>query len=246
MDRSPLRSLALCGAVTALCALGGASAAEARYALNEYRITVGVKGGENLSTDQGGIYTGDMVTEALSGSFTIEGRMTSSMLLSGRPPARVPRAFGAYSAATVNGTWSAQGTKWVDAPNKLTGPFTCAGTIAPSVAGQMQLSWKRTATAYRFTLDALQQELYHLGFDGCPNDTRTGPLQGASPDLYSTVFSIPRSQIGAKSISRQVSGPLAKNRIYWTQHCPGGSTNGCSFAWQGTVKFTRVKVTRVP
>ena len=110
----------------------------------------------------------------------------------------------------------------------------------------MQLSWKRTATAYRFTLDALQQELYHLGFDSCPNDTRTGPLQGASPELYSTVFSIPLSRIGEKSISRQVSGPLAKNRIYFTQHCPGGSASACSFAWQGTVKFTRLKVTRVP
>lgn len=246
MDRRRLRSLSLAGVVAVLCALGGAAAADARYALNQYRITVGVKGGESVSTDQGGIYTGDMVTEAFGGSFTIEGRMTSAMFVSGSPPARVPKGFGAYSVATVNGTWSAKGTKWVDAPNKITGPFTCAGTMAPSVAAQMQLSWKRTATAYRFTLDALQQEIYHLGFDSCPNDTRTGPLQGASPELYSTVFSIPRSQIGARSISRQVSGPLSKNRIYWTQHCPGGSTNGCSFAWQGTVTFKRLKVTRIP
>ena len=246
MDRRRLRSLACSGTVTALCALGGGAVAEARYAVNQYRITVGVKGGENVSTDQGGIYTGDMVTEALSGSFTIEGRMTSGMFLTGRPPARLLRSSGAYSAATVNGTWSAQGTKWVDAPNKVSGPFTCAGTIAPSVAGQMQLSWKRTATSYRFTLDALQQELYHVGFADCPNDTHTGPLQGASPELYSTVFSIPLSRIGAKSISRQVSGPLAKNRIYFTQHCPGRLASGCSMAWQGTVKFTRLKVSRVP
>jgi hypothetical protein len=242
MDRRLLRSHTIAGAVTVLGMLGFAAAAEARYAVNEYRITVGIKGGENLSSDQGGAYTGDMVTEALSGSFTVEGRMARNLFFSGRPPVRLVRPFGAYSRATVKGTWSAQGTKWVDAPNKLTGPFTCTGTIAPNVPAQMQLSWKRTATAYRFTLDALQQEIYYRGFDGCPNDTRPGPLTGASPEIYSTVFSVPLSLTGARSISRQVSGPLAKNRIYFTQNCSGS----CNLAWQGTVKFTRVKVTRLP
>jgi hypothetical protein len=146
----------------------------------------------------------------------------------------------------VKGTWSAKGTKWVDVANKVKGPFTCTGTIAPHVQPQMGMSWKKQGAVVRFELDAVQQELYPIGIDSCPGGVHGGPVSGGtSPTVYETTFSIPYASIGNKTITVQVAGPLAQNRKYFLQGCSGDHST-CNMAWHGVVRFTLKRLVKYP
>lgn len=233
--------------LTAATVLGLALAATASPAAHAagsmvlYKVKVGIKGGAHLTTDKGGRYPGDMVQETLGASLSVDGTLRPVVVWRGTPPGGTSPTGDAYARAVVNGTWSAQGTKWLDPAKQLTAPFTCGGTIGPTVTPQMHLHSRSSGAKVTFTLAVLQQELYLNGFTaGCPNDTSPAPLHGTSPAIYSTRFSIPRSAIGGRTITRQVSGPLPANRVFWRQSCPSGSD--CSVAWQGTVRFTRTSL----
>ena len=246
-----LTMVALAGRASA-AAQGQASAAAPQirlrhYTIYTYKVHVGVKGGESVTANDDGLYDGDAVQDSSSGSFSLDGTMnpggsrpSPALFFAPRPPTGGTSSGNADSPATVNGTWSDQGTKLVDAANNVTVPFTCSGAIDTEVRpAQMMISWTRSGASYHFTLDAVQEELYIEGYDGCPNNDSAGWLSGADPELYATRFTIPAADIGRRSFSASVSGPLAVNRIYFTQNCPAGGT--CSLAWQGVVSFTRVK-----
>ena len=210
-----------------------------------YTVRVGVKGGGTLTDDVGGPTNGDMAHETLTSSFTLDGTVPNMVLYGGRSPRRGEKSGAGYSRAAVNGSWNAQGTKWVDRDNQVTAPFTCGGRIDSHVAAQMQVSWARRGSSLSFTLTAVQQELYDLGWDACPNDTSQGPESGTEPTVYETRFSIPLSAIGNRTIKRPFSGPLAENRIYFLQRCSTGSGESCNMAWQGVAHFTRTRAVKM-
>ena len=207
-----------------------------------YTVKVGVKGAGKLTDDEGGPSNGDMAHETLTSSYILDGTIRNAFFYGGRSPRRGEKSGTDYSRDVVNGSWAAQGTKWVDRDNSVTAPFTCGGRVSTKVPAQMQLSWKRSGSKLEFTLATVQQELYDIGFDACPNDSNNGPESGTDPLVYTTRFSIPLSAIGRRTITRPFSGPLAENRIYFLQNCASGSGSTCNLAWHGTARFTRVRV----
>lgn len=232
----------LAGAALVPLAVGALAVSPAAAGPVYYKVKVGIKGGSNLTTDHGGRNEGDMVQEALSASFSLDGSFRLAMLWRGAPP-KGAATGDEYTKAIVNGTWTAQGSKWVDVANGVTGPFTCGGSIGPTVTPQMHLHWQLRGSSVRFTLAAVQQELYLNGFASCPTSSHLAPMNAASPDVYLGRFTMPRSAIGSRTISRRVSGPLPDKAVYWRQNCPQGAS--CSLAWQGTAKLTRTTL-RLP
>lgn len=204
-----------------------------------YDAKVGVSGAESdtwTSPDPRLGYVGDSVQNSSHGTFTIDTTIRQMTFF----PAtmRAGRSGIGYGRATVNGTWSSKGTKITAFANNtpVTGPYQCGGRIGPNVSPQTQLSWKRSGSRLKLTLHALQEELYVKGWDSCPNDDTAAWMSGVSPTVYETAASIPGNDIGRKSFSAKVSGPLGRNRIYWHQNCPAHGT--CSLAWQGSIRFT--------
>lgn len=167
-------------------------------------------------------------------------------LYEGKLPGGLKNAGGVYSKPAVNGTWTETGTKWTDVTNRISVPFTCAGRVDVLVQPPgMQLSWKARGSRLLFTVRVLQQELANHGSDACPPDNEATWLQATDPAVFETTFSLPAGDVGRKTFSAPVSGPLAKNREFFLENCPTGAGSDCSLAWQGTVHFTRTKVTKI-
>lgn len=216
------------------------------YTAYTYTAKVGVKGGLTMTNTLSGSYNGDMVQESESGSYSIDGTIHSLLFFSGKLPKGVGKSWNGYSQAVVNGSWSDQGTTWVDIDNNVTAPFTCNGTINLAVApGGMELSWKRSGSTLNFTLASSQSELEEVGSDACPNDSEVGWLQATDPTVYVTQFTLPASQIGRKTISLQASGPLAENRQFFLENCASATGTNCNLTWQGTVQFTRARIMKL-
>jgi hypothetical protein len=235
--------LGACAALAA-AALGVAAApAGASRTLVLHTVSVGVKGGESNTGADLGNRDDYAATQALSGSLSVSGRMRDATFTPSSSTRGIPRTGNVTGRATVNGTWSMQGAKWVSYRDRTTTQFTCAGTMGLTVQPQMSLSWRRKGSSYRFTLHALQQEVYENGLGACPSGAVPGPLHAASPQLFTTTFSIPYRSMGARTLKRRVSGPLAANRVFFTQNCP--RAGACSLAWQGTVTFRRTRTIRL-
>jgi hypothetical protein len=216
------------------------------YTMYSYKVTVGVKGGEAVTNAASGPDDGDVAYESASGSFSIDSTMTWLPFFLGRLPRGMSNSGNGYGKAVVNGSWSSHGTKWSDVPNQVTTPFTCAGTINFLIPpSQMQLSWKQSGSKLKFTLTVAQSELTNVGNGSCPPDSEMSWLQANDPLVYRTQFTLPIASIGRRSLSTQVSGPLAQNRLYFLENCPPGAGSSCSLAWQGTVRFTRTRVFKI-
>jgi hypothetical protein len=237
-------SLAAALAVPALSARSARDAAPRIAAM--YSVKIGVKGGASSSDKHPGTQNGDMVSVAVSHSFSIDSRVPTAMLVGGPPKPGLPTNGAGYGAATVNGSWTAKGTKWTDIVNHVTGPFSCTGRIGPDVSAQSSLSWKRRGAVVQFVLAAAQQELYDNGLDSCASGTTGDPLSGTQPNVYESRFTIPTAAIGRKTITAQVSGPLPEARSMMTHNCASVGVRNCSLAWHGVVRFTLKRLIRFP
>lgn len=230
------------GALTALPTSGASAGGRLRpVTIYVYTAKVGVSGGESdswASADPKSGYIGDSVANSSHGSFTIDGTVRQMAFWPASTPGGAGRSGIGYASVAVSGTWSSQGTKITGFANgaPLTAPYTCGGKIGPHVSPQAELSWKRRASQLNFLLHAVQQELYIQGGSNCANDDTAAWASGAQPIAYETTFAVPARNIGRQAFSVRVSGPLAKNRVYWHQGCRVGAT--CSLAWQGSVRFT--------
>jgi hypothetical protein len=211
-----------------------------------YSIKIGIKGGASSADKHTGTQNGDMVSATLSHSFSIDGTISQAVIVGGPPKRGLPTFGAGYARATVNGTWTARGTKWVDIVNHVTGPFTCTGTIRAHVTPQMMLSWKRRGAVLQLTLAAAQQELYDNGLDGCPSGTSGDPVSGTQPTVYETRFSLPLAAIGHKTITVQVSGPLPEARSQMLHNCASVSVSNCAMAWHGVVRFSLKRLMKFP
>ena len=213
--------------------------------MDVYKVRVGVKGGETVINAASGPDEGEVAYESGSGSFSIDSTMTMLPFFLGRLPRGLSNSGDGYGKAVINGTWTSQGTKWV-LPGTVTTPFTCGGAvnflIPPS---QMQLSWKQSGSKLKFTLRVAQAELTNVGNESCPPDSDMSWLQANDPVVYNTQFTLPLASIGRRSISLPVSGPLAQNRLYFLENCPPGASSSCDLAWQGTVRFTRTRISKI-
>ena len=146
----------------------------------------------------------------------------------------------------VNGTWSDQGTKWSDPSNGVTVPFSCGGKIAPMAAASgVDIEATRNASGFELRL-ALSDELTNNPPGICPEKSEAQYLYRVGANVYQTEFSIPKSQMGQKTIVRQVSGPMAKHRSDLAGAC-SDNADGCSFnmTWHGVVHLTRTRTTRI-
>jgi hypothetical protein len=240
----------LAGAVAPLLATSASRAVPRvtvpHYTIYEYNVKVGVKGGDTETNTFSGSYNGDMVQETASASYSIDGTIHSLGFFTGALPKGLGSSANGSGTAVVNGSWTDQGTRWVDVTNNVTAPFTCSGTVNLAVQpGQMGLSWKRAGSKLKFTLATVQSELQEVGNESCPPDSATDWLQGTDPIVYMTQFSLPVSAIGRKAISVQASGPLAQNRKFFLENCPEGTGSSCNLTWQGTVRFTRGRVMKL-
>jgi hypothetical protein len=110
----------------------------------------------------------------------------------------------------------------------------------------MILEATRSASGVKFTLRMQTEQLNNNPPDGCPNDSRALSLGGIEPEVYVTNFSVPKSKFGKKTITVNVSGPLAKYRSYLKVVCD--DLSGCTYnmAWHGVVSFTRTRTMKVP
>lgn len=224
------------------------AAAHANYTMYIYKVKVSVKGGTTLSNAYSDIgYVGDVQHEASSSSYSVDGTIASMIFYVGKVPSSFPRNTSSGAPTVVNGTWSDQGTKWLDPSNGTTVPFTCGGTIASTAPpGDMGLEATRAASGFKFNLEVQTVQLTNKPPDSCPNDSRAASLGGIEPDVYVTDFSIPKSQLGRKTIVKQISGPLAKDRSFLSVVC-SGNESGCSFnmAWHGVVRLTRTRTMKI-
>jgi hypothetical protein len=213
-----------------------------------YKAKVAVKGGTTLSNAYSGTgAVGDVQHESSTGSFSVDATIRSLILYTGKVPSNIPRTLGGGAATVINGTWSDQGEKWLDPVHGTKEPFTCGGTIVSTAPpGNMDLKGRRSASKVAFTLRTQTVQLTNKPPMSCPNGSRAASLGGIESDVYETTFSIPKSQIGRKTIVKAISGPLAKYRSYLAVVC-GGNPGGCTYnmAWHGTVRFTRVRVFKI-
>ncbi len=241
---------ALVGASGTAAAFAARSAVpHANYTIYFYKVKVAVKGGITLSntytSDIGMV--GDVKHEASSGSFNVDGTVTNMLFYVGKVPKQFPLSTGTGSSAVVNGTWSDQGTKWSDPSNGVTVPFTCAGKIA-SVAppGYLSLKATRGGSSFKLQLEIQTAALTNDPPGICPEKSEAQYLRRVGSDVYLSELSIPKSQMGQKTIVRQVSGPLAKFRSDFAEAC-SDNPSSCSFSmtWHGVVRFTRTKTTRI-
>jgi len=223
------------------------SSARPHYTLYFYKAKVGIKAGTTLSnaySDTGAV--GDVQHESSTSSFSVDATIRSLPFYAGTVPRGAPRTTASGAATVVNGTWSDQGEKWLDPAHGTKEPFTCGGTVASTAPpGNMILKATRSASGIKVTLQTQTVQLMNKPPDNCPNDSRAASLGGIEPDVYETQFSIPKSQLGRKTIVKTISGPLAKNRSFLAVVCDG-NPSGCTYnmTWQGTVRFTRVGVVR--
>jgi len=83
-----------------------------------------------------------------------------------------------------------------------------------------------------------------LGEQSCPGNALY--LSQVDIPAYSTTFSIPKRNVGKKTIVVAVSGPLAKYRPP-TNDCGYLAGGSCAFntAWQGVIRLTRVRTIKL-
>lgn len=220
----------------------------ANYTIYFYKAKVSVKGGTTLSNTYSSIgAVGDVQHEASSASFSVDGTLSNMIFWVGKVPKSFPLTTSTGSSAVVNGTWSDQGTKWLDPSNGSTEPFTCSGKVASTAPpGNLGLEATRSASGFKFSLETQTVQLTNKPPESCPNDSRAASLGSIESDVYITELSIPKSQMGHKTIVRQISGPLAKYRSDLSVVC-SGNESGCSFnmTWHGVVRFTRTRTTKI-
>lgn len=244
------RKLVAAGAAVGLAAGLAVPALSARSAaprlMGLYTVTIGVKGGGSASDQHAGTANGDMVTVTTGHSYSIDAKVVNATLVGGPRRPGIPTDGAGYARTTLNGTWTARGTKWIDVVNKVTGPFSCGGTIRPHVSPQTSLSWKRSGATIVFTLAAVQQELYDNGLDSCPSGVSGEPVSGTSPNVYEGTFKLPLSAVGQKTITAQVSGPLPKARAMMVHNCLSVGVKNCSLAWHGVVRFKLTRLMKLP
>jgi hypothetical protein len=247
--RPPAR-LALASAAAAAAALAIAPLAQARsityVKLYTYSVKVAVKGGGTFDgafpRDPGAARAGDVLEEHHQASYSLDARFPDAVFA----PTKLrgyPATTGDTRPTTVNGTWSTQGTKWVDPDHDVTAPFTCSGRLktgTPSPA--TVLEYRRQTTSFRFTLEVLADELLRDGDCADVNGVR-GNMLYANSRAYEVRFTIPKSRFGTKTITKTISGPDAAQP--WRQYTCD-STCTFSTAWQGVVRLTRKRVLRVP
>lgn len=222
-----------------------AAAASRSTTIYLYDLKVGMKGGAKLD----GSYpeaiasgrTGEVVDEHFQASYSVDGRFRLLSFPTAKVPG-LPSTLGDTAPATVNGTWSNQGVKLLDPVLKTTGPFQCGGRIDAEVPpGTTVVEYRRTATRFRVTLTLpaapLRSEPACSSADGAQ-----GSMAYANGDAYKTVFTVKRSELGRRRITKTISGPVAG--LPWRQY----ECNRCTFsmAWQGTATLTLRRKTRLP
>jgi len=248
-SRTSIRGLTAAFAVTGAAIVTTAPAAQAtiripHFAAYYYAAKIGVKGGahQDASYPVGGP-TGTVVDEHAQGSYSIDERFPSVILVaSGRIPGGNPT--GATSPkAVINGTWNNQGHTWEDVP-KITVPYSCSGTISQQYSAAPQMRWSLSGSTFRFTLHVLLDPLTVLGQESCPGNAFY--LSEVDIPAYTTTFSIPKRSAGRKTIVVAISGPLAKNRPP-TNDCAYSATGACTFntAWQGVIRLTLTRTIKL-
>jgi hypothetical protein len=220
----------------------------ANYAVYIYKAKVAVKGGTTLSNAYSGTGSvGDVQHESSTGSYSVDGSISSLMFFTGKAPSSIPRTLEGGAATVINGTWNDQGEKWLDPVNGTKEPFTCGGKIASTAPpGNMILKATRSGSKIKFTLRVQTVQMTNKPPDSCPNGSRAPSLGGIESQVYRTEFSIPKSKLGKKTIVANFSGPLAKYRKYLSVVC-GGNLSGCTYnmAWHGVIRLTRTRVMKI-
>jgi hypothetical protein len=232
------------GATPAAPAAAAAKAkAKAKTTIYLYTIKIAIKGGTTLTNADSGGYNGDMVQESSSGSYSLDGSFKSQTFYRGKKPKGYMSKGGDSAPVVVNGTWTDQGTKWVDVVNQITAPFTCGGTIGVTASpANMVYRWRYGSSGVTFTFDTIAQELWNLPPQQCPNDSNAQFLSAVDPAAYEGRLTVPLSRIGEKTITRQLSGPAAEHRP--PSRC--GPSCSLNVTWQGTVIFKRTRTFKVP
>ena len=214
------------------------------FAAYQYSAKISVKGGAHQDASYPPGASGSVVDERAQASYSIDEPFPGVILVaSGKIPGGNPTRATAPKVV-VNGTWTNQGNTWDDVA-KAKMPYSCNGTIGQQYAAAPQLSWRRSGSAFRFTVHVLNDALTVLGQRSCPGNAFY--LSEVDTPAYSTTFSIPKRSVGKKKIVVAVSGPLAKYRPP-ANDCRYSADGNCTFntAWQGIVRLTRVRTIKTP
>ncbi|MGD0166041.1 MAG: hypothetical protein ABSC51_01960 [Gaiellaceae bacterium] len=221
----------------------------ANYTIYTYNAKVSIKGGTTLSnaynSPSGSV--GDVQNESSTTSFSVDGTIKFIIFYKGGFPKGTPGTLEPGAASAVNGTWSDQGAKWAPPDGKTTEPFTCNGTIASTTgSGNTILKLTRSTGAVKAVLRVLTDQIENVPPMTCPDATRAESLGAVGPEVYQTNFTIPKSKIGKKTFSMNVSGPLTKYRSFLKVVCEG-NPGGCTYnmAWHGVVRFTRTRTIKI-
>jgi hypothetical protein len=237
----PALALALAGAAL----MAGAPAAQAKIAILHftayyYSAKIGVKGGAHQDASYPPGVQGTVVEEHAQASYSIDESFPGVILVaSGRIPGAGNPTRSTSPMAVVNGTWSNQGTTW-DELSRTTVPYSCNGTISQQYGAAPQLRWSVTGSAFRFTAYVLLDPLTVLGQQACPGNAFY--LSEVDTPAYQTTFSIPKRNVGKRTIVVNISGPLAAHRPP-AADCSYSATGTCAFstAWQGVIRLTRTR-----
>jgi hypothetical protein len=247
------RLATIAGLVAVLVAIsltlsGAASTAAPKiphFTLWVYAMKVGTKG---ALTYDGHYYPpsnpadasyGDVRDEHFVGSFSVDTTMRNLVFAKGHARG-VRNSLGDTEPAVLNGTWTDGGTMFIDDRGD-TKPFSCSGKVGTSVPTvSAVLNIKTTASTLNFKLEIPPDELTSHSECADTNGIQGG-MSYANNLAYTTTFSISRSQLGRKTITKQISGPL--HSLHWHQYECGQQ---CSFnlAWHGVVKLTLSRVIR--
>lgn len=247
-----LRALQAAAAITAAACLLSAGAAQARaprYTLYTYKVTMGVSGAANLDANNPDAAEDHaVIQEHFTASYHLDGRFPYVVFVTGKAPRGfLANKFDDTEAVVLNGTWNDAGTEWIDYPARVSGPFTCGGAVKKEVHGAgTELLYNKKGSKLNFRLYTLHSGLITTP-DSCADTSGIdGGLQWPNGYAYETPFSLPTSDIGRKSFSKTISGPLAS--LNWHQYSSCFSNPRCNFtmAWQGVLRFTRTRVFKSP
>ncbi len=210
-----------------------------------YKVTIGVKGGATLDGKYPPARPADasrnsVLEEHWKGSFFVDTTFPSMTFAVGQVPGN-RNSFGDTQRAVINGTWTNSGTKWIDPDHGITGPFSCSGRIHSSIPSPSTvINVSKKGASLNFKLEVPADELTSPG--DCPSTYgANGSMSYANGRAYVTKFSLSTRDLGKKTITKQISGPLAN--LAWHQY----TCNRCTFtmAWHGVVKFTLTRTIKM-